>query len=81
MPDYTTEDMRTLEKMSREGSPLNALMEDCDYDPIRVRELLEQYHQTKAIQFLFEMPLDDIGLKVNDEETMGYLKFRCTVAK
>jgi len=57
------------------------MMEDVDYDPGRFRELLERYKQKKAIQFLYEMPLEDIGLKVNDEETMGYLKFRCTVAK
>lgn len=80
-PQYTREDMIKLAEMSREGSPLHELLEDCDYDPGRCRGLLEQYNQKRAIEFLFEMPLEDIGLRVNDEETMGYLRYRCTIAK
>lgn len=80
-PDYTREDMQKLAEMSREGSPAHEMMEDVDYDPGRFREFLERYKQKRAIEFLYEMPLEDIGLRVNDEETMGYLRFRCTIAK
>jgi hypothetical protein len=64
-----------------EGSPAHEMMEDIDYDPVRFRELLEKYKQKRAIEFLYEMPLEEIGLRVNDDETYGYLRFRCTIAK
>jgi len=74
-PDYTREDMQKLAEMSREGSPAHEMMEDIDYDPGRFLELLERYKQKRAIEFLYEMPLEDIGLRVNDEETMGFEQF------
>lgn len=75
VPDYTREDMMKLAEMSREGSPAHEMMEDIDYDPGRFLELLERYKQKRAIEFLYEMPLEDIGLRVNDEETMGFEQF------
>lgn len=80
-PEYTREDMIKFAEMSADGSFIRETLEDIDYDPGTLRSILVQHGQNKAVQFLFNMPLEDIGLKVNDEETMGYLRFRCTIAK
>jgi len=80
-PAYTREDMRALSEMSEPGTFLRESMEECEYDPAKVRALLESYHLKKDLLYLFDMPLKDLPKHVDDRMIMGYIRFRFTVRK
>lgn len=81
MPDYTKEDMKKLEEMSEPYSISRAFLEYLDYDPGKFKELLLKHGLKKDVYDLFERPLDDIPLIVNDKTKSGYLLFRATISK
>jgi len=78
---YTKEDMKKLEEMSEEGTIPRAFLEDLDYDPDKFKALLQEYGLKNDVYDLYEMPLEDIPLIVNDKTKTGYLMFRATVRK
>jgi hypothetical protein len=80
-PQFDCDDMKKLAEMSREGSVTHELLEDCDFQPDRFRDLLATHNLKKDLLYLFEMPLTDLPLHINEEHLMGYIKFRVTVAK
>jgi hypothetical protein len=81
MVRYTKEDMRTLHEMSAEGSPARIYTAETNFSPISFRKVLESYGLKKDIQYLFELPLNQVGLLINKGEVSGYLRFRLAVAK
>jgi hypothetical protein len=81
MPDYTKEDMKVLVSMCEDGTVPRELIPELDYDSGRFKEMLIKYKQQKAITYLYEMPLEDLPLYINDQEVAGYIKYRFTVAK
>lgn len=78
---YTKEDMRTLHDMSVEGSPARIYTEETNYSPESFKRILESYGLKKDIHYLFELPLNQVGLLINKGEVSGYLKFRLHVGK
>lgn len=81
MVKYTKDDMRTLQKMSVPGSPSEVYLPKLDFSPSAFKKLLNSYHLKKDISFLFELPLNRVGLLINKGEVSGYLKFRLQVGK
>ena len=80
-PHYTKEDMKTLWKMSEEGSPVKEYMGECKYDPKLFQKFLFSYHLKKDIYYLFEAPLEEVPLLINKGEISGYLRFRLSIGK
>jgi hypothetical protein len=80
-PAYTKEDMRTLVKMSAEGSIAEAYLPDLDYDPEAFQSLLRAKGLNKDVHYLFEVPLEDVPLIINRGDLSGYMQFRMTVYK
>lgn len=78
---YTKADMKILHDMSAFGSPAQVYTEETNYSPISFRKILESYGLKKDINYLFELPLEDVGLLINKGEVSGYLKFRLHVGK
>lgn len=81
MVRYTKDDMRKLRDMSVEGSPARVFTEEAGFSPSSFRSILESYGLKKDVHYLFELPLEEVGLLINKGEVSGYLKFRCEVGK
>ena len=80
-PKYTKKDMMTLEQMSSTSSVLKFLLKKVGYDPKEFSKLLLERRLKKEHQFLFEMPLDDLMLNLNDSTKSGYISFRVSIGK
>jgi hypothetical protein len=81
MPDYTRDDMKILAHKSPPTSVAAVFLEDFDYDPKMFRDLLEEHHLDKDVQYLFEMPFEDLPMEINNATYMGYISFRLSVGK
>lgn len=81
MIKYTKKDMKVLHEMSVEGSPARVFLEEGNYSPDKLLETMKKYGQTKDIGYLFEMPLHEVPLLINQGNISGYLKFRLKVGK
>ena len=81
MIKYTKEDMQTLQKMSAPTSPAAVYLPELNYKPKAFKELLESYGLKKDVHYLFELPLNQVGLLINQGNISGYLKFRLNVGK
>jgi hypothetical protein len=79
MIEYTRDDLLKLKTMVAPGSSLEIELEDMDYDPVK----FEQYVQRvpKQHKFLFDIPLEELPLKINDHGIQGLLNFRFSVGK
>ena len=81
MVRYTKADMQKLHDMSFEGSPARVFTKESNYSPSSFRSILESYGLKKDVYYLYELPLEEVGLLINKGEVSGYLKFRCAVGK
>jgi len=80
-PKYTREDMKKLAEMSPETSVAAVFLEDFDYDPKKFKDMLEEHHLSKDVEYMFEMPFEDLPLEINNATYMGYISFRLSVGK
>lgn len=82
-PKYTRADMKKLAEMSDDASVAAIFLaeEEINYDPKKFRDLLKRHNLTKDINYLYEMPLNEIPLLINKGEVSGYLQFRLAVGK
>jgi hypothetical protein len=81
MIEYTKEDMQKLAEMSNQTSPPAVFLPNMNYDPKKFLNFLNEYHLSKDVHYLFELPLEDVPLLINKGEVSGYLQFRLSVAK
>lgn len=74
---YTTEDMRALAECS--SAELAALLEELEYDPEAFEEMLKGIPKDHRI--LYEIPLEDLIMDLDNQRIMGYINFRMKVGK
>lgn len=81
MINYTKNDMRVLFNLSVDGSIPKSFLPELNFSPKAFKQLLESYGLKKDVTYLFEMPLKNVGLLINEGNVSGYLKFRLQVGK
>jgi len=80
-PHYTKEDMKKLAEMSEEGSITATYLPELNHDPKRFRELLETYNLHTDIKYLFQLPINQVPLLINQGNAHGILQYRLKLSK
>lgn len=81
MPKYTINDMKILENLSETSSVLKHILKKYNYSPLKFKKFLKDHKLKKELYYLFEMPIEEIPLKLKHSEMSGYLTFRMTIGK
>ena len=77
---YTKEDIKKLSTMVNRGSVLETELEDMDYDPDKFKAYMKK-NVPKEYHILFETPLEDIAMMLNERNIQGLINFRFAVGK
>jgi hypothetical protein len=77
--EYTKEDLLKLRAMSPSGSVFETELEDMEYDPIKFKEFIKRL--PKHFNFLYNIPLGELPLKINDTGIQGLLMWRFSIRK
>jgi hypothetical protein len=80
-PRYTKEDMKILAEMAPQYSVPHMYLPDLNYSPKAFKKYLEDRHQTKDVNYLFELPLNELPKLINRGELSGLLQFRLQIGK
>ena len=79
MIEYTKEDLLKLKTMVAPGSVLETELEDMAYDPTQFKEFLKKL--PKQYEFLYDIPLEELPQRINDQNTLGLLNWRFSIGK
>jgi hypothetical protein len=80
-PSYTKLDMKKLEKISDTSSVLKHILKKYNYDPKKFKTFLEERKLKKELEYLYEIPLSEIPLRLSQTSMSGYLTFRMSIGK
>lgn len=80
-PTYTKKDMKKFAEMCEKNSPMLMILEDVNFDPIKLKEKLKEYGLNNDIKYLFDTPLDEIPLLLSKNQIAGYMSFRLDIGK
>ena len=79
MIKYTKEDLLKLKTMVAPGSVLETELEDMEYDPVQFEVYLKRL--PKQHKFLYDIPLEDLPQRINDQTIQGLLNWRFSIGK
>ena len=79
MIEYTRDDLLKLKTMVAPGSALDTELEDMDYDPAKFEEYVQNL--PKQHKFLYDIPLEELPMRINDRSIQGLLNWRFSVGK
>ena len=79
MIEYTKKDLLKLKTMVAPGSVLEVEFEDMAYDPGQFKEFMKQL--PKQYKFIYDIPLEELPMKINDRNTQGLLNWRFSLGK
>jgi hypothetical protein len=76
---FTCEDLKVLQRQSSSTSVLSPLLVKYKFNPEKFENLLKVF--PKEYDFVFNVPYEDLPLKINDQTINGYLQWRLTIGK
>ena len=79
MIEYTKEDLLKLRTMVAPGSVLETELEDMEFDPIKFEAFLKRL--PKQYKFLYDIPLEELPQRINDQTIQGLLNWRFSIGK
>jgi hypothetical protein len=76
---YTREDLLRLREFLAPGSIVLVILEGCDYDPEELSVSLCPLK--KEWEFIYETPLNELPLTMNDPRFEGWRRWRLSIGK
>lgn len=76
---YTREELKKLHTMCNEGSVFESTLIDIDFDPVKFKEFIRPLKQ--HFQYLYQMPLDELPLEMDNKSVTGLINFRFSIGK
>jgi hypothetical protein len=77
---YTKDDIKKLSTMVNKDSVLESELVDMNFDPDRFKVYMKK-NVPKEYHILFETPLEDIAMMLDERNIQGLINFRFAVGK
>jgi hypothetical protein len=79
MIEYTKEDLLKLKTMVAPGTTLETELEDMEYDPEKFKIYVGRLK--KQFNFIYNIPLEELPTRINDQTIQGLLNWRFSIGK
>ena len=76
---YTRDDMKQLHTMCNSGSVFESELVDMNFDPDKFKEFIRPLKQ--HFLYLYQMPLDQLPMEMDNKSVMGLINFRFSISK
>lgn len=76
---FTRDDLKNLHTMCNMGSALETVLEDIDYDPVKFKQYIRRL--PTHFKYLYQMPLSELPLEMDNKSVQGLINFRFSISK
>ena len=76
---YTKEDLKKLLTMCNTGSVFETELIDTDFDPVKFKDFIRPLKQ--HFQYLYQVPLNDLPMEMDNKSVTGLINFRFSIGK
>lgn len=79
MNEFTKEDLKVLHELSSDTSPLKDILEDIDFDPVKLEKFLRDF--PREHHAVYDIDYFDLGMELDNPKIHGYLVWRLEIGK